>query len=88
MISSRIRLARNLAEFPFVHSHEERTQFQVDSRKIETIQEWTNIQVLELERLDEVDRQFLVERQLMSREMADGEGDRSVVIDLDERLAS
>ena len=90
VISSRIRLARNLAEFPFVRraSHEERTQIAKSTRaKIETIQEWTNIQVLELERLDEVDRQFLVERQLMSREMADGEGDRSVVIDLDERFS-
>ncbi|MEO8269601.1 MAG: protein arginine kinase, partial [Aureliella sp.] len=86
----RIRLARNLAEFPFVRraSHEERTQIAKSTRaKIETIKEWTNIQVLELERLDEVDRQFLVERQLMSREMADGEGDRSVVIDLDERFS-
>lgn len=90
VISSRIRLARNLAEFPFVRraSHEERTQIAKSTRaKIETIKEWTNIQVLELERLDEVDRQFLVERQLMSREMADGEGDRSVVIDLDERFS-
>ncbi len=90
VISSRIRLARNLAEFPFVRraSKEERTQIAKSTRaKIETIKEWTNIQVLELERLDEVDRQFLVERQLMSREMADGEGDRSVVIDLDERFS-
>lgn len=90
VISSRIRLARNLAEFPFVRraSHEERTQIAKSTRaKIETIKEWTNIEVLELERLDEVDRQFLVERQLMSREMADGEGDRSVVIDLDERFS-
>lgn len=90
VISSRIRLARNLAEFPFVRraSHAERTQIAKSTRaKIETIKEWTNIQVLELERLDEVDRQFLVERQLMSREMADGEGDRSVIIDLDERFS-
>ncbi len=90
VISSRIRLARNLAEFPFVRraSHEERTQIAKSTRgKIESIKEWTNIEVFELERLDEVDRQFLVERQLMSREMADGEGDRSVVIDLDERFS-
>ena len=90
VISSRIRLARNLAEFPFVRraSHAERRQIAKSTRaKIENIKEWTNIQILELERLDEVDRQFLVERQLMSREMADGEGDRSVVIDLDERFS-
>jgi protein arginine kinase len=90
VISSRIRLARNLAEFPFVRraSREERTQIAKSTRaKIETISEWSNIMYLDLERLDEVDRQFLVERQLMSREMADGEGDRAVVIDLDERFS-
>jgi protein arginine kinase len=90
VISSRIRLARNLAEFPFVRraSREERTQIAKSTRaKIETISEWSNIMYLDLERLDEVDRQFLVERQLMSREMAEGEGDRAVVIDLDERFS-
>jgi protein arginine kinase len=90
VISSRIRLARNLAEFPFVRraSREERTQIAKSTRaKIETISDWSNIMYLDLERLDEVDRQFLVERQLMSREMADGEGDRAVVIDLDERFS-
>ncbi len=90
VISSRIRLARNLAEFPFVRraNREERAQIAKFARaKIESISEWTNIQILDLERLDEVDRQFLVERQLMSREMADGEGERAVVIDLDERFS-
>ncbi len=90
VISSRIRLARNLAEFPFVRraSREERTQIAKSTRaKIESISEWTNVMCLDLERLDEVDRQFLVERQLMSREMAEGEGDRSVVIDKDERFS-
>ncbi len=90
VISSRIRLARNLAEFPFVRraSHQERAQISKSTRaKIESIKEWTNIEVLELGKLDEVDRQFLVERQLMSREMADGDGDRALVIDRDERFS-
>ncbi len=90
VISSRIRLARNLAEFPFVRraSRDERTQIAKSTRaKIESISEWTNVMCFDLERLDEVDRQFLVERQLMSREMAEGEGDRAVVIDWDERFS-
>lgn len=90
VISSRIRLARNLAEFPFVRraTREERALIAKTVRaKIESITEWSNVMYLDLERLDEVDRQFLVERQLMSREMAEGEGDRAVVIDLDERFS-
>lgn len=91
VISSRIRLARNLAEFPFVRraSDDEKSQIarQVQT-KIESLEElWSRILYLDLERLDEVDRQFLVERQLMSREMAESEGDRSVAIDLDERFS-
>lgn len=90
VISSRIRLARNLAEFPFVRraSHDERSQIaKTVKSKVDSISEWTNIAYLDLARLDEVDRQFLVERQLMSREMADGDGDRAVVIDREERFS-
>lgn len=90
VISSRIRLARNLAEFPFVRraSEEERSQLlrQV-KKKLETIEAWPGMLLLELHQLDDVDRQFLVERQLMSREMADGEGERAVAIDRDERFS-
>lgn len=90
VISSRIRLARNLAEFPFVRraSDEERAQIlrQV-KKKLETWDAWPGMLLLELHQLDDVDRQFLVERQLMSREMAEGEGDRAVAIDRDERFS-
>ena len=90
MISSRIRLARNLAEFPFVRraSSEERTQIsKLVKSKLDSIDAWPGLMYLELNQLDEVDRQFLVERQLMSREMAEGEGDRAVAVDQDERFS-
>jgi protein arginine kinase len=90
VISSRIRLARNLAEFPFVRraGTDERAQIaRTVRKKIEAIPAWSNLLYLDLERLDDVDRQFLVERQLMSRELAEGEGDRAVVIDHDERFS-
>ncbi len=90
VISSRIRLARNLAEFPFVRraSDDEKAQIAATTQaKIESIDSWKNVLYLDLDRLDEVDCQFLVERQLMSREMADSSGDRSVVIDVNERFS-
>jgi protein arginine kinase len=90
VISSRIRLARNLAQFPFVRraSHEERVQIaKTVHAKMESIEEWSNLLYLELERLDEVDRQFLVERQLISRELAESEGKRAVAIDQHERFS-
>ncbi|MCA9128345.1 MAG: protein arginine kinase [Planctomycetales bacterium] len=90
VISSRIRLARNLAEFPFVRraNADERSQISKKVRgKIESIKEWDHLLYLELQNMDEIDRQFLVERQLMSREMADSEGDRGVAIDTEERFS-
>ncbi len=90
VISSRIRLARNLAEFPFVRraSTEERTQIaKMVQAKIESIDSWENLLYLDLGRMDEIDRQFLVERQLVSREIAEAEGDRSVAIDQNERFS-
>lgn len=90
VISSRIRLARNLAEFPFVRRAEpsERSQISRSVRsKIESIDEWDSLLYLELQEMEEIDRQFLVERQLMSREMAESDGDRGVAIDTDERFS-
>ena len=37
--------------------------------------------------LETVDRQFLVERQLISRELADSDGARSVAIDANEQFS-
>lgn len=90
VISSRIRLARNLAEFPFVRkaSNEERSQIaQLVHSQIDDVEDWKSIVFLQLQEMEELDRQFLVERQLMSREMADAEGDRGVAIDTDERFS-
>ena len=90
VISSRIRLARNLAEYPFVRraTQEERTQLTNSVKnKVNAIENWKNTSFLDVQDCEEVDRQFLVERQLMSRELAEAEGDRGVVIDLDERFS-
>ncbi|HBE66962.1 MAG TPA: protein arginine kinase [Planctomycetaceae bacterium] len=90
VISSRVRLARNLAEFPFVRqaSAEEKSQIaKLAFTEIQNIPQWKKLLYLPLRDMDELDRQFLVERQLMSREMADSEGDRGVVFDTSERFS-
>ena len=90
VISSRTRLARNLAEFPFVKraNPDERAQvIKLVRRKIEAIQEWKDVFFLQVDGLSELDRQFLVERQLMSLELAEGSGDRAVAIHESERFS-
>jgi protein arginine kinase len=90
VISSRIRLARNLADFPFIRrcSDEDRVSIERTVRaRMESIDGWENINYIDIEQLSEIDRQFLVERQLISRELAEGEGSRAVAIDPTERYS-
>jgi len=83
VVSTRIRLARNLAAFPFVSrlSPDERL------RVIETLRKAVrktpfgqNSTLFQLEDLSPLDRKLLVECHLISREMAEGSGPRSVMI--------
>ena len=90
VISSRIRLACNLADFPFIRrcSDEDRVSIERTVRaKMESIEDWRDVRYIDLEQLSEIDRQFLVERQLISREIADAEGSRAVAIDPGEQYS-
>lgn len=84
VISSRIRLARNLGDFPFIKRCTDIDKANIESivsqqlRQHKTLAGTFYIDVADLEQLD---RQFLVERQLISREHADGDGARAVAID-------
>ena len=90
VMSSRIRLARNLADFPFIQRCND-----IDRATIETIvrerltgdERLKNLTFIDVADLELIDRQFLVERQLISREHADADGARAVAIDQDENLS-
>jgi len=84
VISSRIRLARNVADFPFISRASPQDREQIEQRVREALQGVEHsgeLLYLDVEQLGEVDRQFLVERHLISREHAEGEGSRAVAID-------
>jgi protein arginine kinase len=90
VISSRIRLARNLADFPFVGraSEVDRTRIETMLReRVSVLQDASELLYLDIERLPGVDRQFLVERHLISREHAESQGTRAVVIDGHEKFS-
>jgi protein arginine kinase len=90
VISSRIRLARNLADFPFIRrcSDEDRVSIERTVRaRMDSIEDWEEIRYIDIEQLSEIDRQFLVERQLISREIADADGSRAVAVDPGEQYS-
>ncbi len=90
VISSRIRLARNLAAYPFINraSDQDRAQIEATLKDcVFSLQESSELLYVDVEELGGVDRQFLVERQLISREHAESEGVRSVAIDHREKFS-
>ena len=90
VISSRIRLARNLAEYPFISraTQADRTEIEATLRdRVLQIQESGELEYVNVNELKGLDRQFLVERQLISREHAESEGARGVAIDRHEQVS-
>ena len=79
VISSRIRLARNLADFPVYQPgksagpHRHRASLR---EAVLQYHEAVELEYLNVNELKGIDRQFLVERQLISREHAESEGSR------------
>lgn len=92
VISSRVRLARNLAGYPFVNRASRRQRHEVMERcKAELTAEQIGRDVwwLEVSGMSELDRQMLVERHLISRQHAEGgtENPRAVAVSPDETFA-
>ncbi len=90
VVSSRIRLARNVADFPFMRKCTglDRASIERSLReRLGRITAWENVSYVDVNGLDETDRQFLVERQLISRELADADGSRGVLVDANEKFA-
>ncbi|MFH1199011.1 MAG: protein arginine kinase [Candidatus Omnitrophota bacterium] len=90
VISSRLRLARNLSKFSFPHWADQSTSEQV-LKSIEAAVKKTdylkNSTSFLMSDLDGVDKQFLVERHLMSLELAQKQGNNALIVDDDEIIA-
>jgi protein arginine kinase len=90
VISSRIRLARNLNNFPFPHwankKQGEQTLKAIEEAiaKVDYLKAATTFKLADL---DSVDKQFLVERHLMSLEHAQKTDNKAIAIDDEEVVA-
>src|SRR5213593_2583440 len=83
VISSRIRLARNLAAFPFTNRANAHQKGEIEAllrERIAKLELDPELSYLNVPGLSPLDRQFLVERQLISRELAAAEGPRGVAL--------
>ncbi len=90
VISSRVRLARNLADYPFVSRASDDDRAHIEDTLhgcILDLQEQSQLLYVDMKTLAELDCQFLVERHLISREHAESQGARAVAIDGLERYS-
>lgn len=90
VISSRIRLARNLADYRFLSRADDAMKKKIADEindaiiAIPSFEDYFNIDV---EKLDDIDRALLVERHLISRQQAEASGARRLVFDRAEAAA-
>ena len=90
VMSSRIRLARNLADFPFMRRCNDIDRANIESTVRERLTgspTFSGLNFFNVADLNTLDRQLLVERQLISRELSNSEGARAVAIDSMEQLS-
>ncbi|MEW4567372.1 protein arginine kinase [Tautonia sp. JC769] len=81
VICSRIRLARNLADFPFTNRASDTEKTEIERICRATMDKaGLELDYQSVVNLDALDRQLLVERQLISRELSTGDGPRGVAI--------
>src|SRR5271170_2388930 len=90
VISSRVRLARNLAAFPFMSkaSRAQRSELhRICRRQLTEMTSERPIFYVDIDKTDDTDRHLLVERHLISKQHASGEGNRGVAVSADEVLS-
>ncbi len=90
VISTRIRLARNLAGHNFLSRTSTTERKEVERTLFEAISGsdfGKETFYVDIDKSDPLDRQFLVERHLISRQHADAEGSRGVVISNNETFS-
>lgn len=90
VISSRVRLARNVKGYPLLTTADRAQRRELEARVRETILDAElapQTLYVDLEQASDVDRELLVERHLISKHHAAAEGARGVAIGQDENLS-
>lgn len=90
VISTRIRLARNASRFPFLTKASSSNRTDIERLFYESIKAskiTKSLFYVNLNTISAIDKTFLVERHLISKDHAEGEGDRGVAFDKSETVS-
>jgi protein arginine kinase len=90
VISTRVRLARNLSLFPFISIAKPPVKKQIEEyirEKLDQVDFTNKLYYLSLHKMNRIDRLLLMERHLISREHAMNDWERGVAISEDETIS-
>jgi protein arginine kinase len=90
VVSSRLRLARNLQGYPFCSKLKDAQKDEIINKIEKSMSESTYVKeasYLRFEKMTDLDRQFLLERHLISRELASGSSKKAVLVTDDEAVS-
>jgi protein arginine kinase len=90
IISSRVRLARNLQDFPFVDRASEDQKQAVIGKIVNAVNDVALMErsaYIDMTTVKDLDRQFFMERRLISSEFADMQGPRGFLVTEDESIS-
>lgn len=91
VISSRVRLARNFKDFPFPFRMKEEDEAEVQKKAVEILVEKENhigkFEFIDMQKLNPIERQMLVEKHLISSELADSQMRSGVILSSDEKVS-
>ena len=90
VVSSRIRIARNVEGFPFllkISETEQKTLLDLTEKAVSETDSLQQAYFFRFSNLSELDKQFLLERHLISREHASEKGSKAVAITPDEMVS-
>lgn len=87
VLSSRIRLARNVAKYPFQHKMTAQQRCELNQSVQAALADQPDFAFLDVQALGEITRYALVERHVISRELAEQPTDRMLVLSQDESVS-
>ena len=87
-VSTRVRLARNIAEYPFKGYMTEEQQRELLDRAAAAVKAaGLDLKLIEMDPLSAAERRALVERHVISPDLAEGTGPRGVLVSADESIS-
>lgn len=86
VLSSRIRLARNMENKPFVNNASLAMQKDLRRNIVQAIKQTDNYSVMEMDSISQIERLMLVEQHIISRELANNVESGAVCMQMDKNL--